>query len=158
MILKFKLDELQETEKVYNAVDKDKQFKKGEPFGFLVPKILERGFKVLNMKNIDTTTILWALTGLNYTAVKVLEMLLNENLTVLEISSRIDKSRSWVQKLLGLLFKHGLVERTWVSSQQKYFYKISSKAVLFNTLKHILNQVYREVIKFLSKDSRLNTK
>jgi len=158
VILKFKLDELQETEKVYNVVDKDKQFKKDEPFGFLVPKILERGFKVLNMKNIDTTTILWALTGLNYTAVKVLEMLLNENLTVLEISSRIDKSRSWVQKLLGLLFKHGLVERTWVSSQQKYFYKISSEAVLFNTLKHILNQVYREVIKFLSKDSRLNTK
>nr|MDO8044468.1 helix-turn-helix domain-containing protein [Candidatus Baldrarchaeota archaeon] len=143
---------------MYNVVDKDEQFKKDETFGFPVPKILERGFKVLNMKDIDITTILWALTGLNYTAVKVLEMLLNETLTVLEISSRIDKSRSWVQKLLGLLFKYGLVERTWVSSQQKYFYKISNKAAFFNALKHILNEVYREVIKFLSKDSRLNTK
>jgi len=147
---------LWEIGKVHNLVDKDKQFKKEEPIGFPMLKILERGFKILNMKNINITTILWALTGLNYTAVKVLEMLLHNTLTVLEISSRIEKSRSWVQKLLGLLFKCGLIERTWVSNQQKYFYRISSKRTLFNTLKHILDEVYGEIIDFLSKNSKPN--
>lgn len=136
---------------MYNLVDKDKRFKKNEPVGFPILKILERGFKVLNMKNVNTTAILWALTGLNCTAVKVLEMLLHDTLTVLEISNKIEKSRSWVQKLLGLLFKYGIIERTWMSNQQKYFYKVPSKRKLFNTLKCVLDEIYGEVIEFISK-------
>jgi len=137
---------------MHKSVSENKQLgEESEQIGFPLLKILERSFKILNMRNVNATTILWALTGLNYTAVKVLEMLLHETLTVLEISNRIGKSRSWVQKLLGLLFKYGLVDRTWVSSRQKYFYKISEKETVFYTLKHILDTVYEELVNFLSK-------
>ncbi|MHA1721535.1 MAG: winged helix-turn-helix domain-containing protein [Candidatus Baldrarchaeia archaeon] len=140
---------------MYEPVEKNRQFTKKEgAIGFPLLKILERSFKILNMKNINVATIFWALTGLNYTAVTVLEMLLHDTLTVQEISKRIGKSRSWVQKLLTLLFKYELVERTWVSSQQKYFYRVSSKETFYNVLKSILDTVYAELIKFLPKTDK----
>lgn len=133
--------------KVYRPIGESRQPEgEIETDGLPLLKILERSFKILEKRDINDVVILWALTGLNYTAVKVLKMLSQNALTVLEISNRIGKSRSWVQKLLIKLFRYGLIERTWMSSQQKYLYNIPSKRKLFDTLKSIVDTIYKEII------------
>lgn len=127
------------------CLDKDNLLK------IVFPKILERSFGILGSNNVDEMKIIWALTGLNDAAIKILDILSRNNLSVLDIASKIKKSRSWTQKLLTILFKHGFIERTWVSQQQEYFYRISSKKKIFVTLKTILDVVYREILNVLSE-------
>jgi len=113
-------------------------------------KVLERSFSILKDDNVDEMKIIWALTGFNDATIKILGILSHSNLPVLDIASKIGKSRSWTQKLLTILFKHGFIERTWISQQQKYFYRLSSKEKIFVTLKRILDVVYREICIILS--------
>ncbi len=136
---------------MYESIDEQQDLDKNTPLKISFSKILERSFGILRDNNVDKMKIIWALTGLNDAAIKILNILSHSDLSVLDIASKIGKSRSWTQKLLTILFKHGFIERTWISQQQKYLYRISSKEKIFTTLKIILDIVYREIRIVLSK-------
>ncbi|MHA1594771.1 MAG: helix-turn-helix domain-containing protein [Candidatus Baldrarchaeia archaeon] len=109
-------------------------------------KVLREVLRICEKEHLSVEDVLQHVCCLNRSAVKAFILLLDNELTISEISEKLNVSRSWAQKLVYSLYRCGLIERRWSFSHQKFIYKADrTKAV------RVIREVSREIIGLVEK-------